>query len=289
MVTGAAWADMDGDGNKELIITGEWMSPHIYSFSRDHFVEIKTNLDSLPGLWKSIAVADVNNDGKNDLILGNIGENFYLRPDAKNPVKLWINDFNQNGNIDKILTRTVDGRDVPVFLKHDMQDEVPMIKKQNLKHSEYAQKSIQELFDKTLLSKSVIKQFNFCSSVIAINRGNGNFIIEKLPVRAQLSCINAICVSDVNNDGFVDLVTGGNEGNFLPQFGRLDASYGDLLINNKKGNFTWISSGKSGIKTTGVVRDIAEIKNKNKRCFLFLRNDDYPVMYKLNAATGLEQ
>ena len=35
---------------------------------------------------------------------------------------------------------------MPVFLKHDFQDEVPSIKKQNLKHADYAKKSIQELF-----------------------------------------------------------------------------------------------------------------------------------------------
>ena len=84
--------------------------------------------------------ADVNGDGKQDLILGNIGENFYLNPNKQNPVKLWINDFNQNGNTDKILTRTIDGKDMPVFLKHDMQDQIPSIKKQNLQHAAICKK-----------------------------------------------------------------------------------------------------------------------------------------------------
>ncbi len=75
---------------------------------------------------------------KRILMLGNVGDNFYLHPDAANPVKLWINDYNSNGSEDKILTRTVDKRDVPVFLKREMQEEIPSIKKENLKHKDYA-------------------------------------------------------------------------------------------------------------------------------------------------------
>jgi hypothetical protein len=120
LVTGAAWADVTGDGREDLIIAGEWMYPHIFSYTGDHFNEVKTNLSDLYGWWQAIAVCDINGDGKQDLILGNIGDNFYLQPDAMHPVKLWINDFDKNGIADKILTRTVDGKDVPVYLKREL-------------------------------------------------------------------------------------------------------------------------------------------------------------------------
>ena len=115
MVTSAVWADVAGDKEKELVITGEWMSPKIYSFKTDYFIEVKTNLDNMFGWWQSIAAVDVNKDGKLDLLLGNIGENFYLHPDSADPVKIWINDFDQNNVADIVMTRTVDGKDVPVF------------------------------------------------------------------------------------------------------------------------------------------------------------------------------
>ncbi|MEO8712278.1 MAG: FG-GAP-like repeat-containing protein [Parafilimonas sp.] len=284
MVTDATWADVTGDGNKELIICGEYMTPRIFKYDgNDHFKEIKTNLSDMFGWWRSLSVADVNGDGKQDLILGNIGENFYLDPNKENPVKLWVNDFNQNGNTDKILTRTVDGKDVPVFLKHDLQDEVPSIKKQNLQHAEYATKSIQQLFTADLLHKSVVKQFNYTSSCVAINNGNGNFTIEKLPVMAQVSSVNAITATDINNDGKIDLVIGGNEDNFPPQFGRLDASFGSVLINDGKGNFSCIDCTKSGLAVRGNIRDIKEINSDKKRYLLFLRNNDYPVLYEIHA------
>ncbi|MEJ7675966.1 MAG: VCBS repeat-containing protein [Chitinophagaceae bacterium] len=181
MVTNAVWADVTGDKNKELIIVGKWMAPRIFSYNGDHFLEMKTNLDDLFGWWQTISVADVDGDGKQDLVLGNIGENFYLQPDKKNPVKLFINDFNQNGNIDKILTYTVDGKDKPVFLKREVQDQIPAIKKQNLRHEDFAKKSMGDLFSPEVCKNCTVRQFNYSSSIVALNKGNGSFIIKKLP------------------------------------------------------------------------------------------------------------
>jgi len=288
MVTGAVWADVSGDNKKELIITGEWMAPRIFSYTNKKFEEqTNTNLNNLYGWWQSIATGDLNGDGKQDLILGNIGENFYLQPDSAHPVKMWLNDFDQSGSVDQFRTRTIDGKDMPVFIKKDLTEQFPGLKKDNLKNIEYATKTIQQLFSKKLLEEATVKYFNYNSSIVAINDGKSGFTVQKLPPMTQLSSTNALCITDVNDDGKPDLIIGGNKFGFPPQFGRLDASYGDVLINTGNGKFTRIAPRMTGLNLTGEVRDIKEIKSKDKRYILITVNDRFPVLYQLESNSDL--
>lgn len=282
LVTGAVWADIVGDSQKELVIVGEWMTPRIFTYNGNRFTEVRTNLDSMFGWWQSVAAADLDGDGDQDLILGNIGENFYLKPDKETPVKMWMSDFDNNGITEKIITRTVNTRDMPVFLKREMTDQLTSLKKQNLKHEDFAGKSIRELFGSDLIKNSTVKQFNYPSSCIAINEGNGRFHIKKLPPMVQFSSVNTIHCTDIDNDGRVDIVLGGNEFGFLPQFCRLDASFGHILLNKGKNVFDWMGPERSGLSLPGELKDIEEFKNKKGRYLLFLQNDQYPALYQVN-------
>ncbi|WP_462262825.1 VCBS repeat-containing protein [Ferruginibacter sp.] len=281
MVTAAVWADIDGDKKNELIIVGEWMSPKIFKYNNNSFTALPNNLTNKMGWWQTVAVADLNGDGKQDLILGNLGENFYLKPGKDNPVKLFLNDFDNNNQVEKIITRTIDGKDKPVFMKGELESQLPMLKKQNLRNVDYAKKSVQELFSAVQMEKVLIKQVNYSSSCIAYNTGNGNFTIQDMPQGIQLSSAKTILPVDVNADGKPDLILGGNEFGFQPQLGRLDASPGDVLLNDGKGNFSILNPGISGINLQGQVRGICLIKSKGVVNVLFLQNNEYPVLYKL--------
>jgi hypothetical protein len=282
MVTGAVWTDVTGDGKKELVITGEWMTTRIFSFTGGKMEEVKeTGLENLYGLWQTVVSADVNGDGRNDLVIGNIGENFYLHPNKQQPVKLWVNDFDRNGTPECFLTYTVNKKDMPVFLKREVTEQYPALKKQNLKHSEYAAKTITDLFGKEEVDDAQSYLFNFCSSIIALNQGNGRFKLKILPAPVQFSSVNAIAFVDVNGDSRKDMVTGGNLFGFPPQFGRLDGSYGNVLFNDGNGNFTNISPAHSGLSVTGEVKDIKVLLVGNDTYLLFARNNERSLLYKL--------
>ncbi|MGB8192122.1 MAG: VCBS repeat-containing protein [Chitinophagaceae bacterium] len=281
MVTSAVWADVVGDQQKELIIVGEWMSPQIFSFRNGKFEAIKSNLNEMHGWWQAVANDDLDEDGDQDLVLGNIGENFNLRPDKEHPVKMWINDFDQNGTVDKIITRTVNGKDVPVFLRKEITDQLPSLKKKNLKHHEFATKSIQDLFPGEVMKKCVIRTFNYAASCIAINEGDGKFTIQKLPVEVQLSSVNAVASLDIDRDGLNDIVLGGNKFSLLPQFSRLDASLGHILLNKGKNQFKIMKPEASGLQLRGEIRDIVKINGKGKDYVLFLINNEAPVLYSV--------
>jgi hypothetical protein len=169
---------------------------------------------------------------------------------------------------------------MPVFLKRDLTDQLPNLKKQNLRHLDYASKSIQELLTNDELNKGETKLFNYAASCIAINEGNGKFSIKKFQPTVQMSSLNAIVATDLNDDGFTDLILGGNQFGFLPQFCRVDASYGDVLLNDGKGNFTCLPSTESGLSVRGEVRDIKIIAGKERQ-LLVLQNNDTPRLFHL--------
>jgi hypothetical protein len=281
MVTSAVWGDLNKSGKASLVVVGEYMYPIIYAFEKGKMVEQASNLKDLHGWWQSIHMADIDGDGFQDLIMGNMGENGYLKPTATAPVKLWINDFDGNESIDKILTRTVNGKDVPVFLKGEMQEQIPLLKKENLNYEIYAKKSFQELFKKELVEKATMKLYNFTSSVIAWGKGGGQFEVQRLPNEVQFSSLNAMVSTDLNADGKTDLVMGGNQFGFLPQFGRLDANYGLALINKGKRKLEVLEDKQSGLAITGQVRDMVLFQQGTTKKVLFIRNNQVPVFMKL--------
>jgi len=49
----------------------------VFSFRGDHFEEIKTDLSNMYGWWKTIAAADLDGDGKDDLGAGQHRREFF--------------------------------------------------------------------------------------------------------------------------------------------------------------------------------------------------------------------
>jgi len=97
----------------------------------------------------------------------------------------------------------------------------------------------------------------------------------------QLSSVNAICTTDVNGDKKADLVLGGNLFDFPPQFGRLDGSYGHVLLNDGTGKFKWVEPSQSGLSVRGAIKDIKEVATAGKRLLLITQNGEQPVLFQL--------
>ncbi|WP_238354589.1 VCBS repeat-containing protein [Fulvivirga marina] len=283
MITDASLSDINGDGRDELIIVGEWMYPMVFEITEGKLKEFVTGMTEYSGWWNTIVPADIDQDGDLDLILGNRGENFYFTGTSDNPAKLWVHDFDDNGTVDKILTRNINGKDVSIHLKRELTQQIASLKKQNLKHSQFADKSIQDLFATEVLQKATVREGKWFKSSVALNDGKGNFSIISLPAKTQLSSVNSIYATDINQDGFTDLILGGNNSAFLPQFSKLDASYGQVLINNGNGGFRVVDSAESGLFIKGDVRQFSGISIGGVEQILVMRNNDKPVFLKLNS------
>ena len=283
MITDAVWEDIDNDSKKDLIIVGDWMAPKIFKNTGRRLVEYKSNLTELSGFWNAVSCVDLNNDGKKDLVFGNKGTNTTYKASAKNPMRLFVNDFDNNGTIEQIATRSINGKDMPLNLKQDVAKQIPLIKKKNLSYADYAKKTFQELFSPEVTNNSIQKTATTQESIVAINKGNGTFEIKTLPKEVQFSCVNSICTADINKDGILDLILGGNQYEFKPQFSRLDSSYGSVLLGNKNGAYTWVPYAQSGFYMKGEVKHLAKIKNKAKAfSIIAVINDNTPKIFNSN-------
>lgn len=282
MVTAAQWEDMDGDGKKDLVVTGDWMAPVVFKNSGKQLSPLNTNLNTLKGWWNALKITDINNDGKQDIILGNRGNNTSYKASEEAPAKIYVNDFDNNGTIEQIITQTINGKDVPVLLKHELTAQIVSLKKQNLRFSEYAAKSIEDLFPEDILSQSIVREVNNANSLVAINTGNNTFTFKILPPEVQFSSVHAICALDINNDGNTDLVLGGNEYNYKPQYSRLDANYGSVLLGDGKGNFIWQNYSDTGFFVKGEIKNIIPVKGQNQTLLLVTINNQQPKIFIRN-------
>ena len=158
---------------------------------------------------------------------------------------------------------------------------MPGLKKQNLRHADYATKTIQDLVGKDAANKTKPLVAATGGSFVLWNNGNYSFEAQKLPAPVQFSSVRAIVCSDLNKDGKPDLLLAGNDDHFLPQFSRLDASNGHVLINAGNRNWTWLEPRLSGMQVKGQVRNIRALSGNR---FLFDLNGDKPVMLQLNQA-----
>ena len=106
--------------------------------------------------------------------------------------------------------------------------------------------------------------------------------MQVMPFDAQVSTITAIQTADVNNDGKLDLLLGFNQYDWLPQFSRMDAGYGGVLLNQGKRSFQFLQASQSGIQIIGETRDIKPITIQGKPSYLFVQNNSKPIIYQYN-------
>ena len=284
MVTDAVWADIDQDSYPDLIVVGDWMP--VIMFRNEggrNLVPLDNELKHSEGWWNSVTPADINSDGRVDFILGNAGTNSRIRADSLHPAELFVNDFDKNGAVEQIITCvSQDGKNYPMVLKHDLEKQLPFVKKRFLNYADYAGKNIHELFNSAELKEAIVKQVFVSKSCFMINEGNGRFKLHPLPWMAQLSPVHAIEVLDYDYDGFVDILLGGNFFDVLPEVGRYDASYGLVLHGRSHGEFEPIVPKVSGFFIKGQVRKMKAIKSGEENIIVVAKNNDSTQVFKVS-------
>ncbi len=279
MVTAAAWMQL-GDGQEALLVAGEWMAPKLLQWQSGTLQDISEQYlpQGLHGWYHTLLVADFNQDGRDDIVLGNHGLNSRFRASAERPVQLYLNDFDQNGKAEPIITTWEGEKAYPMALLHDLTKQMPGLRKQYIRYESFGDQGIEDIFDVELLNRSLLLKAEELRSMILIS-GKEGYRAQPLPMVAQESPLFALASVDADGDGHLDLITGGNFNYAKPEVGRYAADKGNLLLNDGQGNFRAAEPAYAGLGWRGEIRNMCWLESPGGSRLLLARNNEAPLLF----------
>ncbi len=280
MVTDFVWTDFNQDNAIDLIVVGEWMP--VSFFENDGSGTFNLNKQDYPsedlkGWWYSVTAADVNADGKEDYILGNIGLNNKFHPSHEKPLKIYSNDYDEDGKLDIVISSYYKGKEVPMRGKECSTEQIPGLEEKFPSFRDFANASLEDVYGKEKLIAGLSFSANNFHSMVLLAK-DGTYQSIPLPNEAQISPINSCLATDVDKDGILDLIVAGNMFQTEFETTRYDASNGQLLKGNGDGTFDAVPFKKSGFS---VPLDVKEMEwfsiGTRKVKYILVTNNDMPI------------
>ena len=226
MITDSQWVDLENDGQVELILAGDWMPITVISYTKEGTFENRTQklgLDTTHGMWNVIKVGDINQDGILDIIGGNAGMNFKWKASEERPVKMYLDDFDGNTQLNQLIFYNYFGTDVPFASKDKLVGQIPSLKKQFLKYAAFAE--VQSIRDLKLKDEKEILETKYIyelRSMCYLNNGT-SFTPKPLPKEAQLSTVEDFYI------GENEILYTGNYDGYITELGENLSNSGGVL------------------------------------------------------------
>ena len=261
LVTDAAWVDLNGDKQPELVVVGEWMPVTVFAKTAGKFTDQTGRFFAEPykGWWNKLLVGDFNQDGKPDLVIGNMGLNTQCKASDREPAELVFKDFDDNGSVDPILCLYMQGKQYPYVFRDELLDQISLMRGRFPDYKSYADQTLATIFTPDELKGATTLTANYLKTAYFQSGQDGKFQLMALPQEAQFSPIFAMTSLDYNHDGHQDLLLAGNINQARLRFGKSDANYGLLLAGDGKGGFRTVPQYESGFRLTGDVRSILPV------------------------------
>ncbi len=277
-ITHAIWEDINGDHQKDLLVTPEWGSPKIYLNNQGELSEIAIP-ENMNGLWQSLATFDIDQDGDLDILLGNWGLNTKFKASPEAPLIMYYSDFNNDGITEVVLAYNKNGTYYPVNSKDELSAQMNAISKKFVKHSDYAFKSVEEVFSKKAIAQARKYEVQTLASGFLRN-DNGKFTsFHEFDQELQLAPINNFSKLTVKENEQV--LIAGNSLRVNTYHGGFTSLKGYLLQSENKIE----KASRYGIeKIDQQVKKSFTVKMKGKQLLLVIKNND-----SLSAYTFKEQ
>lgn len=280
MVTDADWVDVDNDSWPDLVLAGEWMPISLFKNNAGTLKNEteKAGLANSNGWWFSLQSGDFDGDGDVDFLAGNLGENNQFKASVEEPMRYYIQDIDNNGRIDPILTYYIDGISYPWPTRDELMGQVSALKKQYQSYESYAKTNTEEFLKTNKIEPRFTLEIKMLASAYIENKGDGTFSIKALPKAVQDAPIQDFVVADFDDDGNSEILTAGNLYPFRVSQGPLDASFGSLLSFNQ-GDFRLMPQA-ANLWLDGDIKSLNILNTKSgQKHLLVTRNNAGPGLY----------
>ena len=261
LLTDACIVDFNKDGFNDIVAVGEWTP--VIRLQNDHgvFKRVQDELEQTTGFWQSITADDFDKDGDMDLIVGNYGLNCHFRASPDLPLTMVTDDFDGNGTIDPVVSYYIQGKNYPAYSRDELLDQLVPLRKAYTSYATYSDATTDDVLSQFKGKTPQKAAINELSTLYLVNN-NGHFDRRELPIQAQFSPVYSILSQDLNGDGFQDLILAGNQTHGRVRTGNIDANYGQVFLNDRKGNFTYVPQYQSGLYLRGDVRSLVFVNNQ---------------------------
>lgn len=269
MLTGAVFADMNGDGKKELITVGEFAPVSIYERTANAWNNKTETTSGLPGpgWWCSLYKTDIDGDGDEDLVAGNYGLNTQFRVGPEAPMSVICKDFDGNGKMDAVTSYFIGGRSYPSHSLDDLLEQLPSLRKRFNTYAAYAKAGTDEIFSDAERKDAIELKATEMRTVVIENTGKGGPVVHELPIQAQYAPVFAIAAADIDRDGKKDLILCGNQSGTRIKYGKYDANRGFVFKNEGAFKFSYLTPASTGISLQGDVRSVAVMQTGDRLIF----------------------
>ncbi len=282
MITDMVWADVDNDGDADMVIVGDWMPVKIFLNEGGKFTDHSQDLGpaNSSGWWHTVVARDLDGDGRTDFILGNHGMNTFFKASPEKPVTMYVNDFDMNGSVEQIFCTFNGDTSYPVAMLDDMTAQIPSLAKKYKSFEAYKRETIGDIFSKETLKNSLVLQSAYMRTAVLMNRREGPMQLEALPPEAQFFPVYAIAADDFDRDGSVEILLGGNQYLAKPETGICDAGYGLMVKKNPASRWSAVPAVNSGFFVKGQIRDMKIISVNGTPLLTVVRNNDSLSFFK---------